>query len=415
MKKLQEDFFKFLHWSEKYTKTDMVYLFKGGSWLILAEVVSGLVSLAILVAFANWASKETFGAYQFVFSAVTVLGVVSLPGIDQALIRAVAKGNEGSLRVAFWTKLSWSTIGTIVLLVASFWYFINNNLTLALAFLVVVPFFQLRFSATIFQGFWEGKKYFNISLIYRTVTGIGLAVAMVVAILLTDKLWVLLLVFFTTSVFFNTLFYLLSLKRVQNDQVDDEMVGFGKHLTAMNLLEKISYDIDSVVLWGLFGPAQVVIYTLATKPIEKSKAFIPIERLALPILSQKGVDTEHKKKDIFKKFLMLFLLTIPAAIFLIMLAPFLYGIIFPKYLESVVYFRVLCVLIATLPFSVLISSLVAEMKTKYLYATRLAEPIIKILLLLTLAPIFGIWGVVVAILVSELLRDAIGTYFFWKM
>jgi len=415
MRKLQKFFFKLLRWSERYTKTDMVYLFKGGSWLILAEIVSGFVSVVILAAFANWASKETFGAYQFVFSVVTVLSVVSLPGIDQALTRSVARGNDRSLQIAFRTKLVWSTLGVLALLAISSWYFINNNLTLTLAFLVVVPFFHLRFSTTVFQSFWEGRKHFDISLIYRAITGVGLAIVMVVAILLTDKLWVLLLAFSATSAFFNTLFYLFSLKQIKNNKVDEKMVGFGKHLTAMNLLEKISYDIDNVVLWSLFGPIQVVVYTLAVKPIEKSKAFIPIERLALPILSQKGVDTDHKKRDIFKKFLMLFALTVPAAIFLIILAPFLYSIIFPKYLESVIYFRVLCILIATLPFSVLISALVAEMKTKHLYIARLSEPVVKITLLLALTPVFGIWGVVLAILISELVRDAIGAYLFWKM
>lgn len=56
--------------SERYFKTDMVYLAKGGSWLFSAQVLSGALSFILAIAFANLVPKEAFGTYKYVLSPV---------------------------------------------------------------------------------------------------------------------------------------------------------------------------------------------------------------------------------------------------------------------------------------------------------------------------------------------------------
>lgn len=43
---LQHRIYKLLRWSQRYTRTDMVYLAKGGTWLSLAQGVATLAGLA---------------------------------------------------------------------------------------------------------------------------------------------------------------------------------------------------------------------------------------------------------------------------------------------------------------------------------------------------------------------------------
>ena len=47
--------------SEKYTKTDMVYLFSGGSWLVVGQIISSVSALALAVLFANLARVSIVG------------------------------------------------------------------------------------------------------------------------------------------------------------------------------------------------------------------------------------------------------------------------------------------------------------------------------------------------------------------
>jgi short subunit fatty acids transporter len=58
--------------SEKYTKTDMVYLLKGGFWLNLNNVISSGLSFVLSILFAKYVSKEAYGSYQFLISFASI-------------------------------------------------------------------------------------------------------------------------------------------------------------------------------------------------------------------------------------------------------------------------------------------------------------------------------------------------------
>ncbi|HEX9608834.1 MAG TPA: oligosaccharide flippase family protein, partial [Candidatus Paceibacterota bacterium] len=83
--------------SERYTKTDMVYLTKGGIWLSISQGVAMVTGLLVAIAFANLLTPETFGTYKFVLSLAGIIGAFSLTGMSTALIRSVANGQEGAL------------------------------------------------------------------------------------------------------------------------------------------------------------------------------------------------------------------------------------------------------------------------------------------------------------------------------
>ena len=51
---------KFLLWSEKYTKIDMLYLAGGGFWIILGQIAASAMSLALAMLFARFLPKEKY-------------------------------------------------------------------------------------------------------------------------------------------------------------------------------------------------------------------------------------------------------------------------------------------------------------------------------------------------------------------
>ncbi len=65
MQTLRAKICNFLRWSEKYIKTDMIYLVKGGFWLTLGQIISSVSSLLLVIAFANLLPKETYGIYKY--------------------------------------------------------------------------------------------------------------------------------------------------------------------------------------------------------------------------------------------------------------------------------------------------------------------------------------------------------------
>ena len=66
--KIKEKIFNLLHWSQKYTGTDMVYLATGGFWLISGQIFYSATAFLLSIAFANLWSKETYGIYTYIIS-----------------------------------------------------------------------------------------------------------------------------------------------------------------------------------------------------------------------------------------------------------------------------------------------------------------------------------------------------------
>ena len=88
VQKAKNKIYKALRWSEKYTKTDMLYLAKSGSWLSFGHGFAMLSGFFMSLAFANLFPRESFGTYKFVLSMAGILGAFSLTGMGTAVTQA---------------------------------------------------------------------------------------------------------------------------------------------------------------------------------------------------------------------------------------------------------------------------------------------------------------------------------------
>jgi len=202
-------------------------------------------------------------------------------------------------------------------------------------------------------------------------------------------------------------------KKVSQSEGDEETISFGKHITAMTIPGSISAQIDNVILWQFGGPVAVAIYAYALRMIERISELIPFSVLAFPKMAER--DLRKIKKNIFDKFLKLFLFSIPFTILYILICPIFFKIFFPTYKESVIYSQVLALILIFSPFSFLATALLAEAKKKELYILNFAPQILKIILFFVLIPIFGIWGAVFSILISQIFGGGLTLYFFRKI
>ena len=56
---------RFLRWTEKYTRTDMVYLVSGGFWLSIAQIGTSILGFLLTMVLANLLAPELLGEYRF--------------------------------------------------------------------------------------------------------------------------------------------------------------------------------------------------------------------------------------------------------------------------------------------------------------------------------------------------------------
>jgi O-antigen/teichoic acid export membrane protein len=183
----------------------------------------------------------------------------------------------------------------------------------------------------------------------------------------------------------------------------------------MSVPGAISAQIDNVIIWQFIGPIQVAIYAYALRLVERILELIPFSALAFPKMAEKDLKADGMKKSIFDKFLKLFWFSIPFTILYILFCPIFFKIFFPAYKESIIYSQVLALTLIFSPFSFLSTAFLAEAKKRELYILNIAPQILKIVLFFVLIPLFGIWGGVSSILISQIFYSALTLYFFQKL
>jgi len=409
----KKKFVDFLRWSEKYTETDMVYAFKGSFWILFGKVGVFLISFAKMIAFGRYAGPEVYGTYTFFLSMATIVGIFSLPGIKTSLVKAIAQKKEGTLNLAIKEKLKFSIISSFLCLLLSGWYFLNQNLILALGFFGIAFLIPFQSVFTIFHSFWTGKKFFKKDSEYKLISAFLVALVVIPVIVLTNNPVLIILSLFASQAFFNGILLIKTLKQKENEETMPEAISFGKSLTVIKGITSFADQIDKIIIWHYLGAIPLAVYSFAQTPVKKIEQLVPITHLALPKIGEKSV--KEIKQGIIKKFTKLFLIFVPLALFIVLIAPYFYKLFFPLYIESVVYFQAFSILIALSPFLLLNTALVADMKTRELYVIQTITPLFKLILFLALIPFFEIWGIVFAILISEIIKGIITFYYFKKI
>lgn len=393
-----------LRWSEQYTKTDMVYLAKGGGWLTGSKVFSILGGLALATAFANLIPQETYGTYKFLVSAASIIGAFTLSGMSIAVTQAAAKGFKGALRHGALTKLKWSIGIAVVGLGVAGYYYLQGNLELTYGMLMIAALYPFRSSSSLYEPFLQGKKDFARSSKYSIALETFQIASMVTTLFLTDNLLWIFFVFLATNTLASIFFYFRTASIYsQTEDIKESMVAYSKHLSVVEIFRKIARHIDKVLVWHFLGPVQLAIYSFAQLPVSKIQtATGSIQQVAMPKFAENDMGTLRKTLD-YKVFLLATGLLGLSAVY-IFAAPYLFNLLFPEYLTSIPYTQVYALGIILFAGGVYEKTLEAHEKTKWIYVNRVGSNIVKIILLIALLPTFGIWGAIISLLAWRFTR-----------
>ncbi len=405
--KLRYKLYHLLRKSQKYTKTDNVYLAKYGSWLTIAQVISSAGAFLLALAFANLLPKETYGVYKYVLSIVSLLAIPTLVGIDTAVTQAVSRGYEGSLIKGLKTKIKWGILGGLASLSLAGYYYFNDNATLTISFLIAALFIPLMESFNLYIALLGGRKIFAKQAQYTTLIRLISVAVLITTLFLTKNIFLIILAYFLSYTFLRLIFFLITLKKfLPNKKEDPKTISYGKHLTLIEIISTIANYLDKILVFHYLGAVELAIYSFAIIPPEQIKSVLKnIKTLALPKLSQRS--KKEIKAAILPKILKLALLIALTVVIYIILAPFLYGIFFPQYSQSVFYSQIfsisLIATVATLPYT----ALQAKTAKKQLYQFHIYAPLIQIALLVILIYFYGLLGIILARVIGRFVNLAI--------
>lgn len=385
---------------------------KGGFWLLVSQIVASISALGLMSAFAYLSSPEVFGVYQYIISTAALLGVLTLPGLNQALVRAVAQKKEATffsvVRIRTWGAILMAgALGTV-----AGYYALQGDAVLAISFGISAIFIPIMRISETFLPLWQGRSQWRTYASYESVSNALPAILFVPVLFFTDNLLIIIGGYFTAYTGVRGALFLLARKNVQGEARDESVRKFGAHLSVMGLLQMGADQLDKIILWHIAGPAAVAIYSFAFLPIQRLKAFFPIDILALPRIS--SLDGMHPKRRMIRAFLLLLVLSLGISLLAAFTAPLVYPLFFPGYDESILYFQVLLFTFLIIPFSFLETVLIIPHQTQALYITRSAPLVLRLCLYLFLAPLFGVWGIISATLIATILYALLIFFFFTR-
>lgn len=396
---LKERLLTLLRWSEKYTKTDMRYLFSGGSWLTLGHAVSVISTFALSILFANLLPKDIFGTYKYILSIAGILTIATLPGINTYLAQAVARGFERTIFPALRIKIMWGFLGAAIALIGTAYYFIRDNNVLSLSLFIVALFIPFMDSLSIYNTYLQSKKYFKESIFFFARNQILATIAIATALFFTDNIFIILSTYFGIWVFLRGITFHRVMKLYNpKGESDTQIASYGLHLSAISLFGIVAMHIDSLLIFQQLGAVEVALYAFALAPVEQVRGLYKnIAPLALPKLAKRTC--REINALLGPRLILLFVMGLVSAILYVMLVPYLFKFLFPQYLDAIFFSQLLAGLIALgLPsafFASVMQSKVSLMPRAWFYWGT-APYIVLIALLFVLIPMYGIVGVIIA-------------------
>ena len=399
--------YQFLRKTQKYTKTDNVYLAKGGFWLTAGQIISASAGFLLAIAFANLLDPTTYGNYKYILSLMGILGIFCLPGIGTAITQAVARGLEGDFTKGFKLKLKWGLLGSLSAICLGIYYWIQGNTNLPIPLFLIAIFLPLMQASQIYGSLLIGRKFFSSQARYSSISRILSVSAIIIALFLTKNLTWLIAIYLISNTALNLFFYLLVKSKFKpNKKQDSETLAYGKHLSLMGVIGIIANSIDKILIFHYLGAIDLAIYAFAIAPPEQIKGvFKNIHSLAFPKFSQRT--TKEIKKTIFKKMAKFFLILLPIVGFYILIAPFIYKIFFPQYLDSIFYSQIFALSLLSSPAVLATSALQSQKAQKTLYQLNICVPAIQIIILFISIYFWGLFGLIIGKIIARFLSALI--------
>lgn len=395
---------RLLRWGEKYTRLDMVYLASGSFWISVAQVGSGLLSLAVLVAFANLLSQEAYGTYRYILSLAGLLNIFSLTGMNTAVTRAVARGEEGALRASVRYQLRWGLLMLLAFLALGGYFFLKDNQLFALSFLILGLFTPATLAFNTYGAYLEGKKEFRLASISTVLSTALYSAGMGATLFLSgEMLWIVfayaLLTFLSTF-----LFYLYTLYRFRPPaRASRESLVYGRELTLIGLMDPVVSQIDKIVVAHFWGPAQLAVYSFAMAI--PGRATIAVKNLVGLGSPKFAIKTPQEINERFyTRVLQGMCFGALMTLGYVLLSPYVFAYMLPKYLDSILYSQILALsFIFAIPNRMVSLILVSQKLSRIIFVNNFGQNLLKIALYVLFGIYGGVMGLVVVFVLISLL------------
>lgn len=393
---------KFLRNTSVWLNLDTGYFLRGTFWGSLQQIVGVGSGLFLSYLFGHFTSKQVFGEYNLVLSYLSLLTFVSLPGLDTALVATTGKKHDASYSLAVKRKLQFSFLGIPVLLFVGLFYLLHAQTILGLTFVLSALSYPLLNGFSNYPAFLTGKRKFRELALLSTVASIIFLFTHVLGISWYNTTFSLVIAYLAGRIIPDVVGFWYSRRFIIHKKVDQNLLGYGSFLTAVNTLPWISGHIGSIILGSLLGVEALAVYSVSTRfLVAVQKNFVVYYK---PVTAKLAAQSSLQHYESLKKhWLKLLLIGCLLALSLFLTTPLLVSFFFTSQYEDAVRFGQWASLaLVPIPLSwVLTDVLIYQQKRHAQVAISIFPQLLKILLYFILIPKLGISALIFILLLER--------------
>ena len=365
---------------------------------MLDQSVFLVTGILLTIAFSRLATKETFGNYQFILSVLSIVSIISMPGINMSVIKYTSQGKDGVYKKGFKTRFLYSLIAIPVMLSLGAYFFYYDTRIIGIALMSISVVFPFLHGLNTWEPFLVGKKRFKQIFIYKSsYSFINLGTLVLILFLDSDNLIVIILAYMIVNAVFNITYSILVKKLIKNNE---EVPGWRKEgykLTLRSVISLLYNNVDKIIIGLLMGPEQLAIYSIAVVTYSKLLFFLKeIINVIMPKLFEK---TKHENYRLDKRSMSFAFISVFLFVgIVVLIIPKLYIWFFSdKYIESIVYAQLY---MAIIPLSfvnnIIQVFLIGKGWVNLVIRNQVIAISLNLLLYFLLIPLMGIYGAIIS-------------------
>jgi len=138
--------------------------------------------LLLSIAYANLLPKDVYGTYQYLIALSGLVSAFMLTGMGNAVVQAVARGYEGTLKAGFRAQLKWALVPALVSVGIAVYYFIHGNIEIGLGLLIIAACAPLAQAYGTYGSLLEGKRDFRRLFYFSFIVSTAPYVALLIVL-----------------------------------------------------------------------------------------------------------------------------------------------------------------------------------------------------------------------------------------
>lgn len=368
-------------------------------WTAAGNIITSALGLIVTIFLTHLLSVNEFGQYKFVLTVLGFVSLISLPGINNAILRFAAKNHDEAFIHGSMIKFLFSLGGSVIIALIGIYMIVRSDPTWPIYFMAAFLFpFIYSFDGIVF--FLYGKNKFGKAAFVKSLLNIVPSVCIVAAALFTKNIVLLLTIYLTTQAI---LYISVSASHWKNRKIimPVEFFKFGKHLSIIGVLSTGFSYIDKLLMTYFFGYAAVGLY--ATAEIIPSQ-FRTQSKIVFAWMLPKLVSKDSLR---FSRLMPYIAMSLIGSIFVCFFIVFLIGplikLFFAEdYFASVKMAQLLMIsCIFWVPSLIVLAFLESQNHLKSLYTYQIMQPILGTLLYLLFLSKFDQYGLGYAIIALQ--------------